>query len=95
MLSQKLVSRRTLGVNLQICTGCIKSEGGNLANGCIMACPVSKRQAAEHYTTGECPKSLLKTHSLPPPEDIPEGFDLEREKRRLKSGGCCGSPSKE
>jgi hypothetical protein len=25
--------------------------------------------------------------------DMPEDFDVEAERRRLKSGGCCGQPS--
>lgn len=25
--------------------------------------------------------------------DMPDGFDVEAERRRLKSGGCCGQPS--
>lgn len=28
-----------------------------------------------------------------PPERIPEGFDPERERRRMQQGGCCGAPS--
>lgn len=27
-----------------------------------------------------------------PPEPIPEGFDVEQERRRASQGGCCGPP---
>jgi hypothetical protein len=27
------------------------------------------------------------------PYPIPDGFDVEEERRRLKQGGCCGQPS--
>jgi len=44
---------------------------------------------------GETVGSIVLVMKMPPPEPMPQDFDIETERRRLKSGGCCGSPSGE
>lgn len=37
--------------------------------------------------------SLSKnTYAMRPPEPLPDGFDIEEERRRAIQGGCCGQP---
>lgn len=54
-------------------------------------CIADGRNIIINASERKCPKGLFPSR---PPENI-EGHDIEQERRRLKQGGCCGSPAKE
>lgn len=62
-------------------------------------CGVGKLGLADHARQG-CPLNLFQPAPDPvptaparPPMAIPDDFDVEAERRRLRAGGCCGPPS--
>jgi hypothetical protein len=36
--------------------------------------------------------SALTREKMRPPEQIPDDFEVEHERRRTRAGGCCGAP---
>ena len=60
-------------------------NGGRPSFGrCLHACEHGPRLAADHPDGAFADK---------PSEPIPDSFNPERERRRLRQGGCCGPPS--
>lgn len=60
------------------------------------ACTVDGIDILVHIEKRDCPKGFHTNAAMPimpPPMPIPEGFDVEQERRRMKQGGCCGKPS--
>lgn len=74
---------RFVASNLIACGYCPRGVGGHQCG----ATGASMLYQAEH---GVCPE---KRFGLPV-QPIPADYDPEAERRRLQSGGCCGTPSK-
>jgi hypothetical protein len=67
---------------------------GGFASGVVLVCPQTRRPIAEHAKANACPAAKFFAPPSRPPLPIPDDHDPEQERRRLKSGGCCGQPSK-
>jgi hypothetical protein len=58
----------------------------------------ARREVGKYFLfdqRNECFQALRRLRPpkrMPPPEVIPEDHDPEVERRRLKTGGCCGAP---
>lgn len=60
------------------------------------ACSVDGIDILVHIQNRDCPKGYhadAPPAAMPPPMPIPDDFDPERERLRLRQGGCCGKPS--
>jgi hypothetical protein len=49
---------------------------------------------ATHYIITDKAWGELMAKYRRPPEPIPDDFDPEAERRRMKQGGCCGGASR-
>ena len=78
----------SLYANAKTCKACPSREGA--------ACRHTGIKIGRHAAAGDCPEHRFPASGVItlPVADL-AGFDVEEEKRRLKSGGCCGSPSNE
>lgn len=63
---------------LTICARCDKVQP--------MTCGADGLTLVAHVSRPYCPLGKF-------PAEIPDDFDPEEERRRMKSGGCCGTPS--
>lgn len=72
--------------NVMLCQRCIRRQR-RCAGPC--KCTVNGKDIIDNARTG-CPLGYYGTA----PYLIPDDFDPEQERRRLRQGGCCGSPSK-